>query len=127
VWIYLWGAVGNGGHTGLLSASRFAAVSPGEFNGWKTMIIVPAGRPVTVRIARASLPRLRLDFQLPVEPPRRLSDGQVADRFVPCPSGQTFFNGGLIVAGAQCAELEVSGRRPTPARLVAALGRRHCA
>lgn len=126
VWIYLWGAVGNGGRTGLLSASRFAAVSPGEFIGWKTMVIVPAGRPVTVRVTPASLPRLRLEFQLPAQSPSPLSVGQAADRFVPCSSGRTYFNGGLIVAGAQCAELEVSGQTPAPVRLVAALGRHHC-
>jgi hypothetical protein len=127
VWIYFWGAVRNGGHTGVLPASRFAAVSPGEFNGWKTMVIVPAGHSVIVRVASASLPRLRLAFQLPESAPSRLAEGQVADRFVPCSSGRTYFNGGLIVAGAQCARLEVSGRTATPVRLVVALGRHHCA
>jgi hypothetical protein len=126
VWVYLWGAVANDGHTGLLPASRLAAVSSGEFNGWKTMLIVPAGHSVVLRVASASLPRLRLAFQLPLNPPMRLAEGQVAERFVPCPSGRTYFNGGLIVAGAQCAQLEVSGQTPTPVRLVAAFGRRHC-
>jgi hypothetical protein len=58
-------------------------------------------------VARSSLPWLRLAFQLPVSSPSRLADGQVADRFVPCSSGKTYFNGGLIAAGAQCARLEV--------------------
>jgi hypothetical protein len=126
VWIYLWGAVRTGGHTGLLPASRFAAVSPGEFNGWKTMVIVPAGHSVIVRVARASLPRLRLAFQLPAQAPSRLAEGQVADIFAPCASGRTYFNGGLIVAGAQCARLEVSGQTAAPVPVVAALGRHHC-
>jgi hypothetical protein len=98
VWIYLWGAVRSGGHTGLLSATRFKAVSPGEFTLWKTMVIVSAGRSVVVRVAPSSMSRLRLAFQLPVSSPSRLADGQVADQFVPCSSGKTYFNGGLIVA-----------------------------
>jgi len=45
----------------------------------------------------------------------------------PCSVGRTYFNGGLLVAGAQCAQLEVSGATQTPVRLVVALGRSHCA
>lgn len=127
VWIYLWGAVRNGGRTGLLPASRFATVSSAEFNPWKTMLIVPAGHAVVVRVARASLPRLRLAFRLPAHAPMRLSEGQVGERFVPCAAGDTYFNGGLVVAGAQCAQLEVSGRTAAPVLVVAALGRPECA
>jgi hypothetical protein len=127
VWLYLWGAVHDGGHTGLLPASRFAVASPGESHGAKMMVIVPAGHPVVVRVAPVSLPRLRLDFQLPAPDPSRLASGQAADRFVPCSVGRTYFNGGLLVGGAQCAQLEVSGATQTPVRLVVALGRSHCA
>jgi len=127
VWLYLWGAVHDRGHTGLLPASRFAVASPSKSHGQKMMVIVPAGPPVVVRVVPASLPRLRLDFQLPAPDPSRLASGQVADRFVPCSVGRTYFNGGLLVAGAQCAQLEVSGATQTPVRLVVALGRSHCA
>jgi hypothetical protein len=127
VWLYLWGAVHDGGHTGLLPASRFAVASRSESHGQKMMVIVPAGHPVVVRVAPASLPRLRLDFQLPAPDPSRLASGQAADRFVPCSVGRTYFNGGLLVGGAQCAQLELSGATQTPVRLVVALGRSHCA
>ena len=125
-WVYLWGAVQDNGHTGLLVAGRFAPVSPSEFHLWKTMVIAPAGRSVTLRVAPASAGRLRLAFQLPTRDPSRLTEGQMADRFLPCTSGRTYFNGGLIVAGGQCAHLTLSGATPTPVRLVAALGRSHC-
>jgi hypothetical protein len=126
VWIYLWGAVQNGGRTGLLRASRFAAVSPGMFHEWKTMVVVPAGHSVIVRVAPISVAHLRLAFQLPTHDPTRLAAGQIGDRFVPCAAGRTYFNGGLIVAGAQCAHLEVSGTAPTPLHVIAALGRSRC-
>jgi hypothetical protein len=46
VWLYLWGAVQDDGHRGVLSPSRFAAVSSGQFHPWKMMVIVPAGHSV---------------------------------------------------------------------------------
>jgi hypothetical protein len=91
------------------------------------MVVAPAGRAVVVRVAPASAARLRLAFRLPQDSPARLAAGQIADRFAPCPAGgPTFYNGGLIVAGAQCAQLQVivGGRRPV--NVVAALGRRRC-
>jgi hypothetical protein len=126
VWLYLWGAVRDGGRRGLLSPSRFAAVSPGEFHPWKMMVIVPAGHSVVVRVAPASVRRLRLAFQLPGQDPSGLGNGQVAVRFVPCQQGRTYYNGGVIVAGAQCAEFQVAGPSPTPISLTAAFGRTQC-
>ena len=126
VWIYLWGATSGDGHAGRLAPARFAAPAPGRFVVWKTMIIAPAGGPVVVRVAPSSVRRLRLAFRLPQDSPAPLAAGQIADRFAPCAAGVTFFNGGLIVAGAQCGHLQVSQGGGRPVGVVAALGRRRC-
>jgi hypothetical protein len=126
IWIYLWGAVGDQGHVGLLPARRFAAASPGQYNGWKTMVIVPPGKSVVVRVARMSMARLRLAFQPGETSPMRLAEGQGAEQFVACPMARTYFNGGLIVAGGQCARLDVATAGHVPVKVIAALGRRYC-
>ena len=124
-WIYLWGAVADDGHAGRLAASRFPL--RGRYDPTKTMVVVPAGLPVTLRVAAASSAHLRLAFQLEQQPPPvALKSGATLQRFVPCSSGRTYYNGGLLVAGPQCARLTVTiGDRP-PVSVVAALGRRHC-
>jgi hypothetical protein len=50
-WIYLWGAVADGGHHGLLAPSLFPARS--RYDPTKTMVVVRAGPPVTLRVAPA--------------------------------------------------------------------------
>jgi hypothetical protein len=126
VWLYLWGAVQDDGHRGVLSPSRFAAVSSGQFHPWKMMVIVPAGHSVTLRVAPASVPRLRLAFELPVQDPSPLRLGQAAVRFVPCPQGETYFNGGVVAGGAQCGEFQVAGPTPEPITVTAAFGEKRC-
>ncbi len=125
-WIYLWGAVRDQGHVGLLTAARFTPVSPRRYTEWKTMVIVSAGESVVVRVAPASVIRLRLAFEPGAASPLRLADGQRAERFVACPTTRTYFNGGLVVAGPQCARLDVLTPGGTGTSVVAALGRRKC-
>jgi hypothetical protein len=125
--LYLWGAVDEDGHRGLLPAHRFAPVSPGRYNGWKMMLIAPAGHAVEISVALASLPRVRLAFELGLGGAARLSDGESRVQLDACPR-RAFYNGGLLVAGAQCARLDVLDRATgRTSHVVAAFGQARCA
>jgi hypothetical protein len=89
------------------------------------MVVVRAGPPVTLRVAPASTSRLRLAFQPGLEGVP-LARGSTVQTFIPCPSGATYYNGGLLVAGPQCAHLTVTVGDSRPIPIVAALGRRRC-
>lgn len=92
----------------------------------EAIAVVDPQRSVTVSIPPAEQGRLSLDYTS-VSPRRRfhLSQGAGSVTFKPCsgPVGQTQFDGGFIVAGPQCAEVEIrpAGEAPLLARF--SLGR----
>ncbi len=97
----------------------------------KLLVVVDRGATVTVEIGLADRGRASLQYQPAIpDPPYRVSQGTTAVEFERCPHASTQFNGGFIVAGARCVELDVhhqgkltrawipfgTGRQPCPNR-----------
>jgi hypothetical protein len=94
----------------------------GRYRGQKVLAIVETGPDVTVRVPAWEQDRLSLLYGPAGSKLGRfnVSEGESSVRFVPCNRGEspfgtspilqreTQFNGGFIVAGAQCAALDIS-------------------
>ncbi|HEY7280510.1 MAG TPA: hypothetical protein VID47_02850 [Actinomycetota bacterium] len=127
------GSLGSGWRTSSVSAGPIAFVglaeyrneAPGNFRhrpgGWggaKVLAVVTAGRTVTVTVPDAEAGRLALLYSVTSFHDSGLyrpGDGERSVTFRACPPGQTAageggtqFNGGFVVAGAQCATLDVT-------------------
>jgi hypothetical protein len=111
---------------GLREAARAPASSfrgrYGRHQPWKAVTEVAHGSDVLVQIQQRYRGRVSLLYRFPGgdRSGYRLSDGDLAVRFKPCPPSEprrlgrgtvgsrTQFNGGFVVAGPQCVELRVA-------------------
>jgi hypothetical protein len=111
---------------GLREAARAPASSfrgrYGRHQPWKAVTEVAHGSDVLVQIQQRYRGRVSLLYRFPGgdRSGYRLSDGDLAVRFKPCPlskprrlgrgtvGSRTQFNGGFVVAGPQCVELRVA-------------------
>jgi hypothetical protein len=131
----------------VLYGLREAAKAPASsFNGrhgryppWKAVTEVAHGNDVLLRVQRRYRGKVSLlyRFRGGARAGYKLSDGDLAVRFKPCPpdeprrlgrgtvGSRTQFNGGFVVAGSQCVELRVAvAGRPGEIRRRVAFGTR---
>ena len=92
-------------------ARQFRGSGPGasvRYPGQKLLVVVDRGATVTVEIGLKDRGRASLQYQpASPDPPYRISQGTTAVEFEGCPHASTQFNGGFIVAGARCVQLDV--------------------
>ncbi len=96
----------------------------------KVIAVVRTGEPVTVRVAPAG--QVALEYDLEAHP-RVVAQGDTAVTFMPCRPGKspydaastermTQFNGGFILAGPGCVDLEVQPKGSGPLSRSVAFG-----
>jgi hypothetical protein len=79
-----------------------------RYPGQKLLVVVDRGATVTVEIGSEDQGRTSLQYQPAIpDPPYRISQGTTAVEFEGCPHASTQFNGGFIVAGPRCVEVDV--------------------
>jgi hypothetical protein len=79
-----------------------------RYPGQKLLVVVDRGATVTVEIGLEDRGRASLQYQPAIpDRPCRVSQGTTAVEFEGCPHASTQFNGGFIVAGPRCVELDV--------------------
>lgn len=79
-----------------------------RYPGQKLLVVVDRGATVTVEIGLEDRGWASLQYQPAIpDPPYRVSQGTTAVEFEGCPHASTQFNGGFIVAGPRCVELDV--------------------
>jgi hypothetical protein len=105
--LYYWNA------STLTNSGAFRARAPGRYEPIKILALVSGPRTVTLSVPLGERRKVALVYG-PVSERRqaiRVSDGRAATTFQGCPfysdSEDTQFNGGFVVAGAQCATFDV--------------------
>jgi hypothetical protein len=128
--LFFFGEVRENGRVSLASPSRFDPVAGSEdrYEPDKVLALVRSGAVVTLEV-----PEDQRDVSLLYDPERwggrsfRVADGDRAVTFHSCKGSDdpTQFNGGFVVAGPRCANLNVvpSGREPIPIVLSFGAGR----
>jgi hypothetical protein len=118
---------------------RDFARHPGGWGGAKVVAVVNPGAQVTVSLPSFELRRLALLYDpsaFKASGLYSLSDGEPSVTFRACMPGQpgpfgfsgpTQFNGGFIVAGAQCAVLDVAQPGDLTRTVHVAFGKGECA
>jgi hypothetical protein len=129
--LFFFGEVRENGRVSVVSPSRFESVagSGNRYEPDKVLALVRSGAVVTLEV-----PEDQRYLSLLYDPKRlggrsfRVADGDRAVTFHSCQGidDPTQFNGGFVVAGARCANLNVvpNGREPT--RIVVSFGAGRC-
>ena len=102
-----------------------------RYQGQKVLAVVDRGAIATVVVPQRERGQVSLQYQSSIpDPPYRISQGTTAVKFEACSHASTQFNGGLIVAGPRCVQIDVrqngqltrawfpfgTGRQPCPKR-----------
>ncbi|MGI8712098.1 MAG: hypothetical protein ACR2NR_02735 [Solirubrobacteraceae bacterium] len=79
-----------------------------RYSGQKVLAVVDRGATATVVISPPDRGQVSLQYQSSIpDPPYRISQGTTAVEFEACPHAATQFNGGFIVAGPVCVQIDV--------------------
>jgi hypothetical protein len=81
----------------------------GRYPGQKVLIVLRRGSTATISVPRPERARVALLYASDQEaaPRYALADGEVSVTLTACGDSDTQFNGGMIVAGPRCVELDV--------------------